>query len=107
LCIGGIYGVKGAVASGLVADVLKNPNIEPRPQLKAGPSPFIEFIVPAHNEAANIQPCRPRPGAGCNASPHAGRLLFEDSDTRHHPLMLAFVVRQAEEHTSLLFIRRP
>ena len=164
LSIGGIYGVTGAVASSLVADVLKDSEIEPRPWLKAGPSPFIDFIVLARNEAANIQPLPatpldkeyPRdsyrvtvvddgstgstaaraytlaaryphlrvlatppvpqgwagknyaPWAGaCNASPHAGQLLFEDADTRHHPLMLASVVRHAEDHPSLLTTCRP
>ncbi|MDQ3930070.1 MAG: hypothetical protein M3328_13105, partial [Chloroflexota bacterium] len=48
--------ITGAVAFGLAANVLNNREIEPHRWVHAKPAPFVEIIVPARNEAANILP---------------------------------------------------
>jgi chlorobactene glucosyltransferase len=51
-----VNGITGMVAFGLAVTVLKNREIEPRPWPANAPAPFIETIIPARNEAANVQP---------------------------------------------------
>lgn len=49
-------GITGAVALGLTANILTNRETALRRPTEGGPAPFVEIIVPARNEAANILP---------------------------------------------------
>lgn len=48
--------ITGAVALGLAANVLRNREVELRPWTQTEPAPFVDIIVPARNEEANILP---------------------------------------------------
>ncbi|HYP19041.1 MAG TPA: glycosyltransferase [Chloroflexia bacterium] len=48
--------ITGAVALGLAANVLRNREVELRPWAQTEPAPFVDIIVPARNEEANILP---------------------------------------------------
>jgi chlorobactene glucosyltransferase len=51
-----INGITGAVALSLAANVLRNREVEPRPWTRTETAPFVEIVVPARNEEANILP---------------------------------------------------